>query len=48
MPFIPIAFPLDPLGFGVRTFPVGRLRESRLFLDPLEGTEIHFVLGQGK
>jgi two-component system sensor histidine kinase DesK len=35
----PSAFPLDPLGFGVYTFPRGRRRESMPFLDPLEGTE---------
>ncbi len=35
----PNAFPLDLLGFGGYTFPVGRRRESMSFLDPLEGTE---------
>ncbi len=35
------AFPLDSLGFGVYTFPLGRRLESMLFLDPLEGTEIN-------
>jgi len=33
--------PLDPLEFGVYTFPVGRLQELMPFLDPLEGTEIN-------
>jgi hypothetical protein len=37
------AFPLDPLGFGVYTSPVGRRQESMAFLDPLEGTEIRLL-----
>ena len=36
------AFPLDLLGFGVYTSPVGRRRGSMSFLDPLEGTEINY------
>ncbi len=35
----PSAFPLDSLGFGVYTSPLGKRRESMPFLDPLEGTE---------
>jgi hypothetical protein len=37
---IPNAFPLDSLGFGVYTSPVGRRQESMAFLDPFEGTEM--------
>ncbi len=39
----PNAFPLDSLGSGVYTSPVGRRQESMAFLDPLEGTETNMV-----